>query len=680
MGDDEEELPPARKVFIHNVGGYLGANLSKAFAAIEEERFEVIGTLKPDGVKPRTVSRVVENTPEAMSAAFYESELTVLDLLGQGSAAQMMLEAIAGEKELETDKVLVGISSVMTWTRTSADADEPEKALTEDEYKRRRPHSNFKELLALEKLVTKAKRTGLRTHVVAAGLTYGAEEDLFHSLFKTAWSCKPLPMLSISDGANLLPTIHVKDLCSVVVKLMEGDSLPYLLAVDAASAGGEEAPPQSLKAVISALSAELGVAEVFEMPNEEVRGVADFEFFQIGSSLESNFGTSVGTNAEEGAPPNTGLKLAAAAINDMGFEWHSQEGLLANMGKVVYEYREARGLLPLRLLVHGNDDLAKAELARTVAAEYKLPLVKATEVVEEAAAQESELGAELKTAMGAGPVPDALMLKVLSAALTTTECRNQGYVLEGFPETLAQASPLFPAPPAEGEEEAPAEEEGEEGGSGAKKIAPAAPELVICLEASDETVKHKVLAQPEPSVTEEQLTEKLAAYATNNAEDSPTSVLALPAIAAVEALPVVVAAETTNDMLMGKARVYLGAPRNYGPSEEELAAKAALEEEAARKKEAEEEAAKAERDAAEVQERQAREAEESNRLAELRQKERELLEVRSIPLRNYLMQNVIPTLTEGLIEVCKLKPEDPVDYLAEWLFKNNPVEEELFDN
>jgi len=189
-----------------------------------------------------------------------------------------------------------------------------------------------------------------------------------------------------------------------------------------------------------------------------------------------------------------------------------------------------------------------------------------------------------------------------------------------------------------------------------------------------------VLAQPEPSVTEEQLTEKLAAYATNNAEDSPTSVLALPAIAAVEALPVVVAAETTNDMLMGKARVYLGAPRNYGPSEEELAAKAALEEEAARKKEAEEEAAKAERDAAEVQERQAREAEESNRLAELRQKERELLEVRSIPLRNYLMQNVIPTLTEGLIEVCKLKPEDPVDYLAEWLFKNNPVEEELFDN
>ena len=131
-------------MFIHNVGSYLGANLSKALAGNEEERFEVIGTLKPDGVKPRSVARIVEATPEALSAAFFECELTVLDLLGQGDAAEAMLEAIAGVKEFETDKVLVGISSIMTWTRTSLDADEPEKAITEEEYKRRRPHSNFK--------------------------------------------------------------------------------------------------------------------------------------------------------------------------------------------------------------------------------------------------------------------------------------------------------------------------------------------------------------------------------------------------------------------------------------------------------------------------------------------------------------------------------------------------------
>ena len=48
------------------------------------------------------------------------------------------------------------------------------------------------------------------------------------------------------------------------------------------------------------------------------------------------------------------------------------------------------------------------------------------------------------------------------------------------------------------------------------------------------------------------------------------------------------------------------------------------------------------------------------------------IQVRAMPLRDYLMENVIPTLTEGLLEVCKVQPEDPVDYLAEWLFKNNP--------
>ena len=32
---------------------------------------------------------------------------------------------------------------------------------------------------------------------------YGMEEDLFHSLFKSAWSCKPLPLLSITDGSNV---------------------------------------------------------------------------------------------------------------------------------------------------------------------------------------------------------------------------------------------------------------------------------------------------------------------------------------------------------------------------------------------------------------------------------------------------------------------------------------------
>ena len=271
---------------------------------------------------------------------------------------------------------------------------------------------------------------------------------------------------------------------------------------------------------------------------------------------------------------------------------------------------------------------------------------------------------------------DELIAKALAAALSTTTCKNQGYVLQGFPETLAQAATLFggKTEDAEGEEPA-AEAEGEEG-AGAPKGVAVAPEFVITLEAEEAVIKEKFLAQAEPATTEEKLGEALAAYAENNKDDSPTSVLMLPTLAEVEPLgPLAVLADTTIDSLLTKARVYLGQPRNYGPSDEEIAAKKELEEAEAAKVAAEEAMVTAEREAAEAAERTRREEHEASRAAEVQQQEQELLEVRSIPLRNYLMQNVIPTLTEGLIEVCKLKPEDPVDYLAEYLFKNNPVED-----
>jgi len=468
----------------------------------------------------------------------------------------------------------------------------------------------------------------------------------------------------MSDGSNELPTIHINDLCSVVVKLLDSDSLSYLLAVDSPPEDAET--KQTLANVVQALSTELGVGEVLPAPpRDEVLLARDYEFFQIGAPI--------------GNPPTAPLKLRAAAINDLGIEWHAETGMLAAIPKIVHEYRESRGLQPLRLLVHGNDELAKAELAGALAEEYKLEYVQAAKLLEEAEAKDDELGAQLKAAKGGGgPLPDDLVATVLGATLSSTGCRNQGYILQGFPETLDQAKLLFGAgkPPGGEEEEEAAEAEGEEGAGAAAGLA-AVPEFVITLEAEEAVIKEKLLAQAEPSTTEEKLAEALAAYAENNKEDSPTSVLALPALTDVEQLgPLAILADTPLDVLLTKSRVYLGQPRNYGPTDEEIAAKKELEEAEAAAAAAEEARITAEREAAEAEERKRREEHEARRSAEVQQQEQELLEVRSIPLRNYLMQNVIPTLTEGLIEVCKLKPEDPVDYLAEYLFKNNPVEDD----
>lgn len=50
-------------------------------------------------------------------------------------------------------------------------------------------------------------------------------------------------------------------------------------------------------------------------------------------------------------------------------------------------------------------------------------------------------------------------------------------------------------------------------------------------------------------------------------------------------------------------------------------------------------------------------------------KEKELLESRAHPLKHYMMENVMPILADGLKEVCSEIPDDPVDFLARYLFK-----------
>merc|ERR1712110_1342153 len=55
------------------------------------------------------------------------------------------------------------------------------------------------------------------------------------------------------------------------------------------------------------------------------------------------------------------------------------------------------------------------------------------------------------------------------------------------------------------------------------------------------------------------------------------------------------------------------------------------------------------------------------RLEIIAKHEEEQKQLQGMPLRVYLMEHMVPSLTEGLIELCKVLPEDPVDYLANYL-------------
>lgn len=73
-----------------------------------------------------------------------------------------------------------------------------------------------------------------------------------------------------------------------------------------------------------------------------------------------------------------------------------------------------------------------------------------------------------------------------------------------------------------------------------------------------------------------------------------------------------------------------------------------------------------------------REERDAKKLEQIRENERDLLDKRSQPIRQYLMDKVVPHLTEGLINLCKETPDDPTDFLANFLLKRaDEIDDEI---
>ena len=45
----------------------------------------------------------------------------------------------------------------------------------------------------------------------------------------------------------------------------------------------------------------------------------------------------------------------------------------------------------------------------------------------------------------------------------------------------------------------------------------------------------------------------------------------------------------------------------------------------------------------------------------------DILDRRTLPIRQYLMDNIVSHVMQGLVDLCKQVPSDPLDYLADYL-------------
>jgi len=93
----------------------------------------------------------------------------------------------------------------------------------------------------------------------------------------------------------------------------------------------------------------------------------------------------------------------------------------------------------MRILILGPQGSGKGTQAKRIAAAYDVPHVATGDILRAAVADGSELGAQVRPIVERGDlVPDELMVGLIRERLADEE----GFVLDGFPRTIAQAEAL----------------------------------------------------------------------------------------------------------------------------------------------------------------------------------------------------------------------------------------------
>jgi adenylate kinase len=96
----------------------------------------------------------------------------------------------------------------------------------------------------------------------------------------------------------------------------------------------------------------------------------------------------------------------------------------------------------LNILLLGPQGSGKGTQAERLSAEFGLPHIATGEMLRAAVAAESELGRRVKPILDSGRlVPDELMIELIRERLARDDAQR-GFVLDGFPRTLAQAEAL----------------------------------------------------------------------------------------------------------------------------------------------------------------------------------------------------------------------------------------------
>ncbi len=96
----------------------------------------------------------------------------------------------------------------------------------------------------------------------------------------------------------------------------------------------------------------------------------------------------------------------------------------------------------MNLILLGAPGAGKGTQAKMIAEKYNIPQIATGDMLREAVAKGTELGKKAKEYMDRGElVPDDVVIGIVKERLQQPDC-ERGFILDGFPRTLAQAEAL----------------------------------------------------------------------------------------------------------------------------------------------------------------------------------------------------------------------------------------------
>lgn len=96
----------------------------------------------------------------------------------------------------------------------------------------------------------------------------------------------------------------------------------------------------------------------------------------------------------------------------------------------------------MRLILLGAPGAGKGTQSKLITKQYNIPQVSTGDIFREAIQKETALGKQVKEIVDSGRlVPDEVVIRLVTERIKQPDCRN-GFLLDGFPRTVAQAEAL----------------------------------------------------------------------------------------------------------------------------------------------------------------------------------------------------------------------------------------------